>query len=300
MCAVRRSLRAAVVLFVASLCALPALAQSARFLSVEARSHIPTLYASANPCASASTHSSNAVSGESSETNVSPLPCDRPEPATRTTVDPCAQSLGAARASAGCASARDYVRDHLNTMGKQGQSILRARDKVLVILETDNACSDWYRAKDPNPAATFRTVSFALDRDSDTYARLVPESGGIQFIRNPYVASVLQGDGPGATVTINLNGAFFFPVANLVVDRFEGGPLRFRGVRATPVGPYSGGSFHAQVLALLHEFGHVIDLLPMDRDDYEGKSRQNTADVLRACRAQVESKEAPRTFLASR
>lgn len=297
MCAVRRSLRAVVFLFVASLCALPALAQSARFLSVEARSHVPTLSASANPCAGNSNHSPYAISAESSASGDSLSPCDRPETAIPRTVDPCATSN---RTPAGCAPARDYVRDDLNAMGKRGQSILRARDKVLEILQTDNACSDWYRTKDPNPAATFRTVTFAVDRDGDTYARTVLESGGIQLVRNPYVARVLQGEGPGATVTINLNGAFFFPVANLVDERFEGGPLNFRGVRATPVGLYSGGSFHAQVLALLHEFGHVIDLLPLDHDDYEGKSRQNTADVLRACRAQVESKETPHSLLASR
>ena len=185
-------------------------------------------------------------------------------------------------------------------MGKRGQSILRARDKVLEILQTENACSDWYRSKDPRPAATFRTLIFALDPSSDLYVRTIPESGGIQLIRNPYVAKVLQGEGPSATVTINLNGAFFFSMGTVVDDRMEGGPVSFRGARPLQVGPYTGGSFRAQVLALLHECGHVIDLLPMDRDDYEGKSRQNTAEVLQACRAQVESKEKPHTFLASR
>src|SRR5207245_3218887 len=170
----------------------------------------------------------------------------------------------------------------------------------LQILQAQNACSDWYRIKDPDPAATFRTLTFALDRDGDVYVRLIPESGGMQLIRNPYVAKVLQGEGPNATVTINTNGAFFFSMANVVDDRFEGGPMSFRGPRPIQVGPYSGGSFRAQVLALLHDFGHVIALLPTDRDDYEGRSRQNTADVLHACRAQVESKETPHTSLASR
>ena len=185
-------------------------------------------------------------------------------------------------------------------MGKHGQIILRARDKVLEILQTENACSAWYRTKDPDPAATFRTVTFALDRNGDVYVRSTPQPGGIQLIRNPYVAKVLQDEGPNATVTINVNGAFFFPMGTVVDDRLEGGPVSFRGSRPINIGPYTGGSFRAQVLALLHEFGHVIDLLPMDHDDYEGRSQQNTADVLHACRAQVESKEAPRTFLASR
>jgi hypothetical protein len=206
----------------------------------------------------------------------------------------------AAQAAHPCSASSDIVRDDLNTMGKQGQTILHARDKVLQILQAQNACSDWYRTKDPDPAATFRTLTFALDRNGEVYVRTTPEAGGIELIRNPYVARVIQAGGPSSTVTININGAFFFSMAPAVNDRFEGGPLSLRGARLIQVGPYSGSSFRAQVLALLHEFGHVIDLLPMDHDDYEGRSRQNTADVLRACRTQVESKEAPRTFLASR
>ena len=302
MCAARRSLQAVVLLFLASLCPLPLFSQSARFLSAEARSlHVLALHA-ANPCSSNSNHfdsdrSPYAFSGESSQTGDSLLPCDRPQPTLGTTVDPCATSL---QEAAGCAPPRDHVRDDLNAMGKQGQAILRARDKVLEILQTENTCSDWYRAKDPNPAATLRTLTFALDRRGDPYVRSIPASGGILIIRNPYVASVMQGEGPNATVSINTNGAFFLSMATVTDDRFEGGPLSFRGARPIQVGPYPGGSFRAQVLALLHEFGHVIDLLPPDHDDYEGKSRQNTADVLRVCRSQVESKEAPRTFLASR
>ena len=217
---------------------------------------------------------------------------DRPAPSAP--CNPATQSIHP------CSASSDIARDDLNAMGKRGQAILRARDKVLEILQTQNACSAWYRTKDPDAAAIFRTVTFALDRDTDIYVRTMPEAGGIQLIRNPYVAKVVQGEGLNATVTINVNGAFFFPMGTSVDDRVEGGPVSFRGARPINVGPYTGGSFRAQVLALLHEFGHVIDLLPMDRDDYEGRSQQNTAEVLRACRAQVESKEKPHTLLVSR
>jgi hypothetical protein len=44
----------------------------------------------------------------------------------------------------------------------------------------------------------------------------------------------------------------------------------------------------------------VLELLPPDKDDYEGKSVQNTMDVLRFCRAQVESKDRRSIFSASR
>ena len=300
MCTARRSIQAVVALLVSGVVAVPTFSQSPRFLTAEGRSaRLLRLSLSAHPCSSHSDSPLAALTGDIPAYGKSPSPCESPMPAADRPA-PVAPCNLATQAAYPCSASSDIVRDDLNTMGKRGQSIVRARDKVLQILEAQNACSDWYRAKDPDPAATFRTLTFALDRDGDVYVRLIPESGGMQLIRNPYVAKVLQGEGPNATVTINTNGAFFFSMANVVDDRFEGGPMSFRGSRPIQIGPYAGGSFRAQVLALLHEFGHVVDLLPVDHDDYEGKSRQNTADVLRACRAQVESKEAPRTFLASR
>ncbi len=185
-------------------------------------------------------------------------------------------------------------------MGKQGQKILLARQKVLEILQTENACTEWYRSKDADPAATFRTLTFSLDHQGEAYVRKTNEPGELDIIRSPYVASVTQGGGPYATVTINVHGGFFYQTGTVVKDHKDGGPLNFQGPRPLRVGPYSGGTLHAQVVALLHEFGHVIDLLPPDWDDYEGKSQQNTAEVLRFCRGQVESREAQNPFLASR
>ena len=296
----RRSVQTVLALLLFSLVSVPTFSQSTRFLNAEVHSiHRRALSSTANASPGNSVNSLDALPsnipalGSSLPSFGQPLlTTDRQVPS-----GPC--SL-ATQAMHPCSASSDIARDNLNTMGKQGQVILRARDKVLEILQTENTCSAWYRTKDPDPAATFRALTFALDRSEAPYVRETPEPGGIQLIRSPYVAKVVQGEGANATVTINLNGAFFFSMATMVEDRLEGGPLSFRGPRPIQVGPYTGSSFHAQVLALLHEFGHVIDLLPMDRDDYEGKSRRNTADVLRACRAQVESKEASHTILASR
>lgn len=296
----RRSVQAVVALLLSGVVSAPAFSQSPRFLSAEAHSvRLLGLSLSAHPCSFHSDSPLTALSGDTPGVGDSLSSCgflmppsDRPAPSA-----PCNLTTQSIHP---CSASSDIVRDDLNTMGKKGQIILRARDKVLDILQTENVCSAWYRTKDPSPAATFRTLTFALDSDGDVYVRAIPESGGMLLIRNPYVARVMQAGGVNSTITINVNSAFFFSIANMVDDRIEGGPIIIRGSRLMQVGPYSGGSFRAQVLALLHEFGHVIDLLPMDHDDYEGRSRQNTADVLHACRAQVESKEAPRAFLASR
>jgi hypothetical protein len=192
------------------------------------------------------------------------------------------------------------VREQLNLAGRPGQGVSRARDKVLEILQTDNACSQWYRSKDADPAATFRTLSFELDHKGIDYVVETWGLDGLIIFRNPYVASVTQGGGSYSMVTINRNGAFFFAMGKVVDQPREGGPLSFRGVRYLKVGPYAGNTLQAQVVTLLHEFGHLLDLLPTDKDDYEGRSVQNTMEVLRYCRAQVESKDRRSVFSASR
>lgn len=299
MCTARRSVPAVIALVLSGVVNAPTFSQSSRFLTAEAHSRLIGPSLSAQPCSLQSNSPLAALTGDIPAPGNSSIPCGLPMAAADHPA-PSAPCNLATQSVHPCSASSDAVRDDLNAMGKQGQMIQRARDKVLEILQTENACSSWYRTKDPNPADTFRTLTFALDHNGDLYVRETPEPAGVQLIRSPYVAKVLQGDGPNTTVTINVNGAFFFSMGTVVNDRSEGGPLSFRGARPIQVGPYTGGSFRAQVVTLLHEFGHVIDLLPQDRDDYEGKSRQNTAEVLRACRAQVESKQTPRTFLASR
>ena len=293
----RGSVPAVALLFVAAICCLPAFSQSAPFLSMEARSvAVPTLLPYANRCNANSYHPLAALRDTASRIDDSPAPCDQPTLGIAANT-PCASSGGA---PTGCVVPRDFVHDDLSLMGKQGKSIMKARDKALEILQSENSCTAWFRSEDPDPAATFRTLSFVVDRHGDVYVRIFPESGGLELIRNPYVASVIQGDGPHAIVTINGNGAFFLPVTTVVQDTLDGGPAIFQGARAIQVGPYAGGTFRAQVLTLLHEFGHAIDLLPTDHGDNEGKSRHNTGEVLQACRAQVESKDKPHTLSASR
>ncbi len=299
----RRSVQAVVVaLLVSGVVSLPVFSQSARFLSVEERPlHLLRLSSPANPCSDNSKRASSLPHEDTSRIDSSLSPCDRPISSTSgqmpVTVVPCNSST---QAGISCSASIDAVRDDLNAMGKHGQTILRARDRVLQILQSENACTAWYRTKEPDPAAVFRTLTFALDRNGEAYVQRTPESGATQLIRNPYVARVMQAEGPNSTVTINVNGAFYFPMATVVEERFEGGPGSFGGALPIRVGPYAGGTFRAQVVTLLHEFGHVIDVLPEDGGDIEGKSRQNTSNVLRACQAEVESKDKPRTLSASR
>jgi hypothetical protein len=212
-------------------------------------------------------------------------PCDEP-PVTVSSVNMC-NSPGLTQM--GCNAPKDLVQENLTAMGKPGQKILRAREKVLEILQAENACSAWFREKDPSPAATFQTLSYDVDHRGADVVHVSRDTGPQYTYRDPYVAKVGQDTGAFATITLNAGGAFFHVQATTLVVSKESGLSKLGGPRLINIGPYTGDSAAAQTLALLHEFGHVLNLLPVDFDNEDGKSMQNTAEVLRFCRAGIES-----------
>jgi hypothetical protein len=220
--------------------------------------------------------------------------CDD-SPAPAPAVNPC--NPGSA-ARAGCPSPNDPMQVQLDAMGKAGQKISRAREKVLEILETENACRAWFQEKDSNPAATFRTLSFQLDQHGDDFVLESRDKGPMNIFRSPYVAKVIQGDGAYGLITLNTKGAFFSVQARVFEVRKEGGPANPRGTRLLRVGPYDGDTLSAQVVTLLHEFGHVLDLLPADQDNVDGKSVENTNEVIHLCSAAVDA-QTRRSFLSA-
>ncbi|HKT47641.1 MAG TPA: hypothetical protein VJP87_08980 [Candidatus Acidoferrales bacterium] len=185
-----------------------------------------------------------------------------------------------------CADAETEVRTNLLALGKKGETVLEAREGVRQILSEENACSAWFRDKDPNAAETFETLRFAVDKKSVDY---VAETGSpdLRIYSNPYVATVLQGGGSYQTITLNAGGAFFRRSAYVRNFPAEGGNGRYTGTRFLRVGPYTGNTAEAQITTLLHEFGHVIDLLPMDEGDVDGKSVHNTDIVVAHCKAEI-------------
>jgi len=195
----------------------------------------------------------------------------------------------AAPSKVASSQSNDSVAAQLLKMGKPGKKILIARQRVLELLEAQNACSEWYALRDANPAATFRTIGYLLDFRGEQYVDESREEISEVIYRNPYVASVTQDAGPYATITLNVYGAFFRLVGQAIERPKEGGSPKIGGFKMMGVGPYQGDSLKAQMLALLHEFGHVLDLLPLDFNNVDGKSVQNSLEVLRHCRAEIEA-----------
>jgi hypothetical protein len=284
----RRSILAVALLFImSSLSGTAAFPQAVKFIG-RAADPLPlaNLPLGRAPCKRDSGSAVSAPCAATSANGDVKSPCDTP-PVIVPSVNPC---NAPSPAQMGCHAPRDLVQEELATMGKPGQKILRARERVLEILQTENACSAWFREKDSNPADTFRTLKFEVAGKGEEFVLESKDQDNMIIFRNPYVARVFQGDGRYATITINTNGAFFYPMAGVVELLKEGGPMSRRGPRLTNVGPYAGDTRHAQVLVLLHEFGHVLDLLPVDENNVDGKSVQNTNEVLRFCRAEIESK----------
>jgi hypothetical protein len=208
--------------------------------------------------------------------------------------NPCPGSVVGARPAPGlhpgCNDVEDTVPTELSALGKAGVKIARAREGVLAILRSDNACTEWFASKDATPAATFQSLSFLLDKHGpqDIFESAAVES--ILLWRQPYVASATQDGGPHTSIMINANGAFYRPQGNVLKVFQEGGPVQSDGTRLLTVGSYRGDTLQAEMVTLLHELGHIIDLLPEDADNLDGKSVKNTDAVLRHCRDEVESR----------
>jgi hypothetical protein len=287
MYSVRKSVRAVASLIVSSLSGTVAFPQAVKFIR-NAADPVPLAHMTsgkvacgiASGTAVAVPYTAAAAAGDPG------APCDT-APVSGPSVNPCSPR---SPAQAGCEPPRDLVHEELAARGKTGQKILRARDRVLEILQTENACSAWFREKDRTPAATFRTLSYVVDRHGEELVHVSKDGWSQYTFRDPYVARVGQDTGPFATITLNADGAFFQTLAPTMVVPKEGGLSKIGSPRSVSIGPYPGDSVAARTLALLHEFGHVINLLPMDFENEDGKSVENTAKVLRSCRAEIDSR----------
>jgi hypothetical protein len=210
--------------------------------------------------------------------------------------NPCPESVVGALGvpgtprNAACNDSGDPVLAELSALGKAGVKLARAREEVLEVLRSENACTEWFRSKDAKPADTFQSLNFLLDQHGPTDVLESNVAPSIVMVRQPYVAKATQDGGAHTAITINAHGAFYRPLGNALKVRPEGGPVLADGSRLLKVGAYRGDTLPAQMVTLLHEFGHIIDLLPEDADDLDGKSVRNTDEVMRHCRGEVQAR----------
>ena len=169
--------------------------------------------------------------------------------------------------------------------------IAAAREAVVELLASENACSTWFRQADPDIVATFQSLKFQIEQTGSQ--RVIREVGdrGNWMDRGPYIARTSENTGAGSTIVLNANGAFFRARGRVYRVNWPGQtPLDTGNLRNIHVGPYDGGTLRAQILALLHELAHVVGTIPEDASAKFGVdvSVQNTETVLRFCKAATE------------
>ncbi|GAC1630380.1 MAG: hypothetical protein NVS9B14_00920 [Candidatus Acidiferrum sp.] len=175
--------------------------------------------------------------------------------------------------------------------GKPGSLIQAVRSEVLSLLSETNSCTDWFLSAEPSAREKFRSLHFELDLAGQAEILKLEGAQLPAGYYHPYVASTQQDVGPGSTITLNANGAFFRASAfvndpDRPMDRISASSFRPIGV-----GRYIGGTGEARLLTFLHEFGHIVNLLPIDAGVPSAPfvSVENTKTVLRHCRSQIQA-----------
>jgi len=183
----------------------------------------------------------------------------------------------------------DPVEKELLGLGHFGEGIQNVRAEILGLLSEESACSAWFRAAEPEAAAKFRSLRYAVDSAGPGEILKIQDGADGAVAMQPYVARTGQNVGQGSTITLNAHGAFFQELARV---RTRNSPNDFtldNKYRSLVVGNFPGGSPAARLLTLLHEFGHIIDILPIDAGVPAGPmlSVRNTETVLSHCGSQI-------------
>jgi hypothetical protein len=175
----------------------------------------------------------------------------------------------------------------LSALGKHGDTIARAREQVLGILQQNNACSAWFQESDPDPSEVFRSLHFELEASGPSYVYAMRDADRGLLYKHPWAAKAFENAGRDSTIFLNANGPFFNRTSRIMQLDPGGIIARPTGNLVLAISPYTGNSPGAQIIILLHELGHITGRLPSDDDSWDGRSARNTTEVLRHCKAET-------------
>jgi hypothetical protein len=193
----------------------------------------------------------------------------------------CSQSLS---------TGDDRIQYELAAMGKRREVIARVREQTLVILQSENACSAWFREADPDSMEVFRSLHYAIVKeDEGSYVFHMNDGQGGGPFKHPWAARSIQDGGQNSLVELNLGGAFFSAVSP-VLELDSRTALRWpSGMHRLMIASFWGNTTGAQITTLLHELGHIVGRLPKDDDSWDGRSSRNTEELLRHCKLGIRS-----------
>jgi RHS repeat-associated protein len=146
--------------------------------------------------------------------------------------------------------------------------IERVRQVVLDILMSPNECSDFFNSSDQIFEDNYADY---FDYGEPIWGPLAADRLASQDIRldatpglNPGIGMRTSG-GRWGPIFVPVNGAFFYNTG--------------------PVGGSASNSLRGQVIQMLHDFAHKLDLIPDDRPG-DGSSQRNTEKILKHCSKQ--------------
>jgi hypothetical protein len=189
--------------------------------------------------------------------------------------------------SQGSSKKNGRVRSKLTASDNREAVLQRAREQTLAILQSDNACSAWFREADGDAAEVFESVHYQIERDSLSYVFRATDTRGEELYKQPWVAQTYESTGRNSTVRLNSHGSFFNLSSQVVVLDPGGVPVQFEGYRVLTIASFRGNTAEAQITTLLHELGHIIGRIPEDDDSWDGRSARNTEEVLRNCKKEI-------------
>jgi len=141
----------------------------------------------------------------------------------------------------------DRVLWELAAMGRHGASIIRARDDVLAILQTENGCSAWFEEESADTADVFRSLPYELVEGENATTVHMSQGFTAERWKNPWAAMAFEDGGKNSTIQLNTNGAFFkstSPVNQVGPPRWLEPSFSLRVLR---VGWFSGDTVQAQI-----------------------------------------------------
>jgi hypothetical protein len=202
--------------------------------------------------------------------------------------------------SQSAAAVDDAVSAELAAMGKRGQVIAVARQQTLAILQSENACSEWFRETDPDSAEVFRSLHYEITEHEPAFIFHMKDGQGGGPFKHPWAARSTQNAGQNSTVGLNSGGPFF-NVSSPVLEVDSKTAMQWpAGLHRLVIASFLGNSPGARIVTLLHELGHIVGRIPEDSDSWDGLSSRNTEEVLRHCKHDIRDAASESTYRSSR
>jgi len=166
-----------------------------------------------------------------------------------------------------------------NSTGLGGGEINRARAAAVAILQGANPCADFFNKAPGIASAKLADIAITPYSGPNYFQPFTDSNGNL----NGYMENAYFRPGPaGGTIELNQNGAF--SQASAYAGQNSPG-VTFPRVPLSQ-GPFAGGTLGAQIVVLLHEFAHSLNLIAPDNGPTAGAAAQsgtNTGTILDNC-----------------